>query len=106
MCSLIVIAVKGFDASNPRRPEFLSLDFLLATTNAAKALLQRRANTLAGGLIVINRLTVTVAGGHLDAGVANGLVVLQSLLDAVRWLALAFEIIWVVLLQNVSKCAV
>jgi hypothetical protein len=45
-----------------------------------------------------------VACGHLRAGVADALVVLQGPLDGEGGLSLAFEIVWVVLLRVVRIC--
>lgn len=43
-------------------------------------------------------LAVVTAGGHLSTGIAECLMFLQGLLNGVRWLTLAFEVIWVVIL--------
>jgi hypothetical protein len=44
-----------------------------------------------------------VVRGHLNARVANALVVFECLLDREGWLSLALEIIWMVFLYTVNK---
>jgi hypothetical protein len=123
MCVLIKVAVEGFHASRPGS-ELLGLDVLLAATNAAESLLQGRAHTLTNGvaasntrglrivslglddlgrLVMTNTLAVVSAGGHLGTRITNCLVVFQGFLNCVRWLTLAFEIIRMVVLEDVSK---
>jgi hypothetical protein len=124
VCNLVVVAVEGVRSSRPAWSELLGLDVLLAATDAAEPLLQIGAYTLAttvaasnagsfgfeslgwddsGRLVMAKAFAVTVtARGHFGARVAEGLMVLQGLFNSVRWLALAFEIIWMVFLKSVS----
>lgn len=121
--SLVVIAVKRVHSSR-KGSDLLGLDFLLATTDAAEALLERIANAAAGGIAASNAGTFGIgcfirdAVGsivvvespaatrpHLGASIANGFVILQGSLDGERWLALAFEIVWVVFLYPINMCS-
>lgn len=96
----------------------LSLGFLFAATDATDAPLDCVAHVPASGVAATNASGLglggddgndtgsfvvacaagTVVGGHLGTSVAVTLVVLESLFDRVRWLALAFEVVRVVLL--------
>jgi hypothetical protein len=53
-------------------------------------------------LVVTYALTVAMACGHFGTGVTEMLVILQGLLDSVRRLTLAFQVIWVVFLLDVN----
>jgi hypothetical protein len=122
--SLIVVAVERIRSADPGS-EFLGLDALLATADTAKALLQGSAHAVSSSvapsntrsftrsfgieclgwhrrfLVVTKALAMAMARSHLNAAVTI-LVILQSLLDGVGGLALAFEVIWVVNLRAVS----
>lgn len=119
--SLVVIAVKRVHTSR-KGSDLLGLNFLLATTDAAEALLERIANAAAGGVAASNAGTFGISRfirdaavvvvespaatrPHLGASIADGLVVLQGSLDGERWLALAFEIVWVVFLYPINMCS-
>ncbi len=101
---------------------FLSIDILLLSADAAKALLQRISKTrvaspnargrcsrfkgvfcrdVAGSVDVAYTLAVA-ARSHLCSAVAESFVIFQLFLNGVRWLALALQVIWVVLLYTVS----
>jgi hypothetical protein len=120
--NLIVVAVERVHPTSPGS-KFLDVDALLATTDAAKALLQCSAHTLAGCiaafkarsiavqslrrndtrcLIMTKTLGVAMARSHFDAAVIDVLVVLQGFLNGVGWLAFAFKVIRVVSLRIVS----
>lgn len=104
-------------------PGFLSLNILLAATKATEALLQSRPNRSPGGVatpdtslvlveglgwdnawcvIVVDASAMTMMGLHLSTRHTNLLVILEGLLDRVRWLALALEIIGMIVLHVVS----
>jgi hypothetical protein len=121
--NLIVVAVERVHPAGPGS-ELLGLDALLAAADAAKALLQRSTDALAGCvaapntrsvgiqslrwddtgcLIMTEALGMAMARSHFDAAVASALVVLQGFLNSVGWLAFAFEVIRVVCLKIVSK---
>lgn len=101
----------------------LSLNTLLASTNAAKALLQVTAGAPASSVAASDTRGFSIEGfrwnharclgiayalavrptcRHLDTAVTKRLAILEGLLDSERRFTLAFEVIWLVLLDNVS----
>lgn len=121
--SLVVIAVKRVHPAR-KGSELLGLDLLLATTNAADTLLDRASYAAASRVAAPNargfgvgrvswhtaRSIVAIKGPatrlHLGTRLAGGLVFLESSFDGERRLALAFEIVWMVLLHTVSVIAI